>query len=110
MPFDDLKSEEAQAKLSACRPASAFENHTVREGVPRYSPLGRHRSSRVVFRTAHVGRWLAVCRATRPRAPGSLAAPQCPIIVRTPRSHYGRRFLSTEDYADSCLHDGLHPQ
>ena len=40
VPFDDLKSEEAQARLSACRPASAFEHPTFREGVPRYSPLG----------------------------------------------------------------------
>jgi len=41
VPFDQLKSDEAQAHLSVCRPVSAFENATVKEGVPRYSPLGR---------------------------------------------------------------------
>ena len=59
MPFDDLKSEEAQARLSVCRPASAFENPSVREGVPRYSPLGcpggRDRcATQVVARRAYI--------------------------------------------------------
>ncbi len=40
MPFDQLKSDESQAHLSVCRPVSAFQNATVKEGVPRYSPLG----------------------------------------------------------------------
>ena len=70
VPFDDLKSEEAQAKLSACRPASAFENHTVREGVPRYSPLGCHIQSRgrdrrasqvVARRVQNCTRWALAC-------------------------------------------------
>jgi len=38
--FDQLKSDESQAHLSVCRPVSAFQNGTVKEGVPRYSPLG----------------------------------------------------------------------
>jgi hypothetical protein len=39
-PFDDLKSEEAQARLSCCRPVSAFTPSSMKEGVPRYSPQG----------------------------------------------------------------------
>ena len=98
MPFDDLKSEEAQAKLSACRPASAFENPTVREGVPRYSPLGLQIQSRGRV----VARQVVAPRSYIMHALGGAGGSQ------NPRSHYGGRILQTEDYADSCLNDGLH--
>jgi hypothetical protein len=34
-PFEQLRSEEAQANLSVCKPVSAFTPSTMREGVPR---------------------------------------------------------------------------
>jgi len=37
--FDELKSSEAQSRLSVCRPFSAFEHPTFQDGVPRYSSL-----------------------------------------------------------------------
>ncbi len=37
--FDELKSTEAQSRLSVCRPFSAFEHPHFREGVPKYSSL-----------------------------------------------------------------------
>ena len=38
-PFDQLKSEEAQSGLCACRPVSAFTASTLKEGMPRYSHI-----------------------------------------------------------------------
>ena len=39
VPFDDLKSAEAQNRLSVCRPFSSFEHPRYNDGIPRYSSL-----------------------------------------------------------------------
>ena len=46
VPFDKLKSEEAQARLTTARPHSAFQPSNVVAGVPRYS----HITGEVCFR------------------------------------------------------------
>ena len=39
VPFDKLRSTDAQARLSVCRPRSALEEPNVRSGVGRYAHL-----------------------------------------------------------------------
>jgi hypothetical protein len=46
VPFHKLKSNEAQSRLSVCRPVSSLEEASVTDGVPRYA----HHTGDVVFR------------------------------------------------------------
>ena len=46
MPFDQLKSTEAQSRLSVCRPQSGLEEASCATGVPRYT----HNTGGVIFR------------------------------------------------------------
>ena len=46
VPFDQLKSEESQARLSVCKPISGLEEANSVGGVPRYA----HNSGEVFFR------------------------------------------------------------
>ena len=39
VPFAELKSEEAQARLSVCRPATAFTEASFKDGTPRYAHI-----------------------------------------------------------------------
>ena len=39
VPFDDLKSTEAQSRLSVCRPHSSLEPANCADGVPRYAHI-----------------------------------------------------------------------
>ena len=46
LPFDKLKSTEAQSRLSVCRPHSGLEEASCATGVPRYA----HNTGGVIFR------------------------------------------------------------
>ena len=46
LPFDQLKSTEAQSRLSVCRPHSGLEEASCATGVPRYA----HNTGGVIFR------------------------------------------------------------
>ena len=46
VPFDQLKSTEAQSRLSVCRPHSGLEEASCATGVPRYA----HNTGGVIFR------------------------------------------------------------
>ena len=39
IPFESLKSEEAQWRLSVCRATGAFQNNTFDAGIPKYAHI-----------------------------------------------------------------------
>ena len=82
VPFAELKSSEAQSRLSVCRPHSGLEEASCATGVPRYA----HNTGTVVFR-----RWASSQVANTMAIVPSLLIVRAPniagLVLRTGQSH-----------------------